>query len=169
MARPSGISVATVQDIAREAGLSASSVSAVLTGQHVKRRIAAGTVQRVWNAAKKLNYQPNVTARSLRAKSSSTKEIVLSVFTSYEAPLFLVSQAVRALEDGITRLNDPSTRYRVNIEVFHAGKLEELPGLVDGHRCNGAIVTNTISRDDDFLAATKFAFPVSMFALIITV
>ena len=89
--------VVTVQDIAREIGLSASSVSAVLSGQHVKRRIATKTVERVMAAARKLRYVPNVTARSLRAKDAATKHVVLSILTSYEAPVFLVTQALRAL------------------------------------------------------------------------
>ncbi len=65
-------SVVTVQDIARNVGLSASSVSAVLSGQHIKRRISPATAARVRTAAKKLRYVPNVTARSLRAQVSGT-------------------------------------------------------------------------------------------------
>ena len=87
------LNVVTVQDIARETGLSPSSVSAVLSGQHVKRRISSVTVERVQSAARRLRYVPNVTARSLRAKASGTKHVVLSILTSYEAPVLLVTQA----------------------------------------------------------------------------
>lgn len=44
----------TVHDIAREAGLSPSAVSAVLSGQGVKRRISAATVVRVQQTATRL-------------------------------------------------------------------------------------------------------------------
>ena len=153
-------SVVTVQDIARELGLSPSSVSAVLTGQHVKRRIASQTVERVLAVAKRLRYVPNITARNLRAKASRTKHVVLSVLTSYEAPLFLVSQALHALERGIAQRGEATAIYSVNMEFFHAGQLSTLSGLSDGHRCNGAIVTNTLDVDDQFLAASKLPFPV---------
>ena len=46
------------------------------------------------------------------------------------------------------------------MEFFHAGRLNQLSGLTDGHRCNGAIVTNTIDADDHFLASSKLPFPV---------
>jgi LacI family transcriptional regulator len=152
--------VVTVQDIARETGLSASSVSAVLSGQHVKRRIATGTVAKVQAAARTLRYVPNVTARSLRAKASGTKHIVLSILTSYEAPVFLVTQALRAMERAVAQHGENTANYTVNIEMFHAGKLAQLPGLIDGHRCNGAIITNTVDLDDQFLASATLPFPV---------
>lgn len=152
----------TLQDLARETGLSASSVSAVLSGQHIKRRIAPETVERVLAAAKRLNYVPNVTARSLRAKASGQRQLVLTVMTSYEVPVFLVAQALSALEKAIAAQPASNVRYTVNVEMFHAGRLRELSGLTHGHRCNGAIITNTTDVDDQFLAAAKLPFPVVM-------
>jgi DNA-binding LacI/PurR family transcriptional regulator len=154
--------VATVQDVARETGLSPSSVSAVLSGRHVKRRISASTVERVLAVAKKLNYVPNVTARSLRAKASGVRHLVLTVMTSYEVPVFLVAQALHALELAIQKRGEPSVVYTVNVEMFHAGRLSEVPGLRNGQRCNGAIITNTIDLDDQFLASSRLPFPVVM-------
>lgn len=160
MPRLTNFNVVTVQDIARETGLSPSSVSAVLSGQHVKRRISPSTVERVQSAARRLRYVPNVTARSLRAKASGTKHVVLSILTSYEAPVLLVTQALRAMERAVARNADSSMNYTVNIEMYHAGQLAQLPGLIDGHRCNGAIITNTLDVDDQFLASAQFPFPV---------
>lgn len=154
------ISVVTVANIAEATGLSASSVSAVLNGRHVKRRISQETVDRVLAAAKKLRYVPNVTARSLRAEASGRRQVVLSILTSYEAPFALVGQVLRAMEPLIARRGGDAVEYTVNVEVFHAGRLRELPGLSDGRRCNAAIISNTIDYDDQFLASTKFPFPV---------
>jgi len=160
MTRQAEVAVVTVQDIAREAGLSASSVSAVLSGQHVKRRIPSVTVNRILAATRKLRYVPNVTARSLRAKASGTKQVVLSVLTSYEAPVFLLSQTLHALDRAVAQRGEAAANYLVNVEFFHAGRLSQLSGLADGHRCNGAIITNTIDLDDHFLSSAKLAFPV---------
>jgi LacI family transcriptional regulator len=160
MPRKTNPLVVTVQDIARETGLSASSVSAVLSGQHVKRRISTRTVERIQSAARSLRYVPNITARSLRAKASGTKHVVLSILTSYEAPVFLVTQALRAVERAVAQHGEAAANYTVNIEMFHAGQLARLPGLIDGHRCNGAIITNTVDLDDQFLASAKLPFPV---------
>jgi LacI family transcriptional regulator len=168
MPRLANLNTVTVQDLARETGLSPSSVSAVLSGQHVKRRIAAGTVERVLAAARQLRYVPNVTARSLRAKASGTKHVVLSILTAFEAPVFLVTQALRAVEKAVARHGEAAANYTVNIEMFHAGELARLPGLIDGHRCNGAIITNTLDADDRFLSAAHLPFPVVLLGRHIT-
>jgi len=152
--------VVTVTDIAREAGVSASSVSAVLSGQHVKRRVSAETVARILETARRLKYVPNVTARSLRARDSGTKHVVLSVLTSYEAPPFLVSQAVYALEAAITKRGEDPSHYTVTVEMFHSGRLQQLCAQGESHRYNGAIIANTIDLDDQFLASTRLPFPV---------
>lgn len=52
----------TIHDVAREAGVSISTVSYALTG---KRSVSAATRARVEAAAKKLKYQPNAGARML--------------------------------------------------------------------------------------------------------
>jgi LacI family transcriptional regulator len=153
-------SVFTVQGIARETGLSPSLVPAVLSGRHIKRRIAPTTVEQVMAAAKRFHYVPNVAARGLRAKAAGAKYVVLSILTSYEAPVFLVTQALRAIEGEIARRGEAAANYKVNIEMYHAGCLDRLPGLIDGHRCNAAIATNTIDRDDQFLVSQKLPFPV---------
>lgn len=160
MARAFPTSVVTVQDVAREAGLSPSTVSAVLTGNHVKRRISAETVELVRKAARRLRYIPNVTARSLRAKQAGTNHVVLTVLTSFEAPVFLVSQVLHSLDRELAALSGTGVRHTVGIQMFHAGLLHQVPGITQGNFCNGAIVANTIDADDQFLAATQLPFPV---------
>jgi LacI family transcriptional regulator len=147
----------TLAQIAKETSLSLSSVSAVLSGRHVQRRISAETVERVLNVAKKLHYLPNVTARSLRARGSGQAKIVISILTSHEAPFAFVGQLIRATEMALgTRGLDCA----VNVELFHAGRLHEISGLRNGLRCNGALLTNTIDIDDQYLASSQFPFPV---------
>lgn len=152
--------VVTVEDIARATGLSASSVSAVLSGRHVERRISSESVELVLAEAKKLRYVPNVSARNLRTKGSGIKHVVLTVMTSYEVPVFLVSHTLKALSQEIAKRAEKGIRYTVNIEMFHGGFLHEMLGLEDEYRYNGAIITNTIDTDDQFLAAARLPFPV---------
>jgi len=52
------------------------------------------------------------------------------------------------------------TRYAVAIEMFHAGKLREKPGLLDANRYHGVIITNTLPEDDQFLAKARLPYPV---------
>ena len=61
-----GRSRATLTDVARLAGVSATTVSLVLAGKADKRRISEETDQRVRTAAETLGYTPNLLHRSLR-------------------------------------------------------------------------------------------------------
>lgn len=64
-----------MKDVAERAAVSPSTVSFVLTGRS-DMRISEATRQRVLHAAHELNYRPNLTARGLRTKSSSTIGLV---------------------------------------------------------------------------------------------
>ena len=55
----------TAKDLARELNLSQPTVSRILSGDS-NHRAAAKTRERVWEAAKRLGYQPNAVASSLR-------------------------------------------------------------------------------------------------------
>jgi len=63
-------SPATATDIAREAGVSQSAVSLVMSGKGVGR-VAAPTAARIRSVAQRLGYQPNAAARALRNGTSS--------------------------------------------------------------------------------------------------
>ena len=58
--------MATLKDIAEATNLSISTVSRVLSGTADQIGIAEETQKRVWAAAHKLNYQPNMAARNLK-------------------------------------------------------------------------------------------------------
>lgn len=55
-----------IKDIADKLGLSVSTVSVVLNGRGDQVRISKETQKKVLNAAKEINYQPNIYARRLR-------------------------------------------------------------------------------------------------------
>lgn len=108
--------MATIHDVAREAGVSISTVSYALNG---KRAITAATRQRVEAAALKLNYRPNAGARMmggtkshifaltapLRADTSASAHMafVLAVTTAarrfdYDVLLLVEDDAMNGLE-----------------------------------------------------------------------
>ncbi|MBC8138066.1 MAG: LacI family DNA-binding transcriptional regulator [Fibrella sp.] len=58
-------SVATLADVAREAGVSKNAVSVVLNGAKASTRVSDGTRQRILEAAERLQYRPNTSAQSL--------------------------------------------------------------------------------------------------------
>lgn len=77
----------TIYDIAREAKVSPSTVSRVLTGN---ARVSEEKTRRVKKLIKKYNYQPNALARSLLTKSSNTIGVILpSVDNPFFASVFM--------------------------------------------------------------------------------
>ena len=65
-----------IDDVAREAGVSPSTVSRVLNNQPSAVRISASTANRVRHAAARLRYQPNHAARSLRTTQTHTVGVI---------------------------------------------------------------------------------------------
>lgn len=64
--RPGARNRVTLHDVAREAGVSPSTVSLVLAGKAEERRISEDTLHRVRQVALRMGYTPNLLHRSLR-------------------------------------------------------------------------------------------------------
>ena len=69
---------ATIVDVARASGFSASTVSIVLNEAPLSRYVAAGTKERIRAVAGNLGYRPDASARSLRSRRSHTIGIMVS-------------------------------------------------------------------------------------------
>ena len=67
----------SLKELARHVGLSSAAVSRVLNGTPEARSIPKGTQERIFAAAKELDYRPNVFARSLRNRRSQTIGILV--------------------------------------------------------------------------------------------
>lgn len=68
----------TIRDIANEAGVDKSTVSLVLNRKPLADRIAEKTKERILSIAKKLDYVPSFTAKSLASGKTDTIGIILS-------------------------------------------------------------------------------------------
>jgi LacI family transcriptional regulator len=62
----------TLHDVAKEAGVSPTTVSYILNGRSSQMRISLETQERVRQAADRLGYRPNRSAQSLRTASTQT-------------------------------------------------------------------------------------------------
>ncbi len=78
-------------DVSREAGVSPSTVSRVLTGS---AEVEPATRKLVLAAVKKLNYRPNLVARGLRRQSS---QVIALIVTDIENPFY--TAICRGVED----------------------------------------------------------------------
>ena len=66
--------MATIKDVAREAGLTVTTVSRVLNNRGY---ISEDARKKVYDAMEKLNYQPNEVARSLHKKTTNTIGLIV--------------------------------------------------------------------------------------------
>jgi DNA-binding LacI/PurR family transcriptional regulator len=85
---------ATVIDVAREAGVAPMTVSYVFSG---KRKISKATQQRVFEAAKRLKYAPNLNAQRL---VSGLSHNLIGIFT-HHLDLGAHSEKVRIVQDAL--------------------------------------------------------------------
>lgn len=76
----------TITDVARHAGVAASTVSYVLSG---KRAISATTRQRVLASIRTLGYHPNAGARALASKRANVIALVLPLRAGMHLPVLM--------------------------------------------------------------------------------
>ena len=119
----------TLQDVAREAGVSLATVDRVLNG---RAGVHARTVQRVQSAIERLNYQPDRLASRLARARDYRFEVILPAGAN---------EFMRMLEAEFRITADRYVHERVRISITHvdvfdgealAAALERLPAELDG-------------------------------------
>jgi LacI family transcriptional regulator len=148
----------TLKDIAERAGVSAGAVSFVLTNTGRERRISEATVGRVQAIAREMGYHPNIAARNLRARGKGPQVFVVSIVTSAESPIHLVSNNFARLQNTF-RAEGGDRLYVTQISTFEPGRISDVPGLLDGRFFNAAVIANTTHRDDEVLAELELPYP----------
>lgn len=89
---------ATLKDVAELAGVNASTVSRVINNSGVA--VKDETRQRILDAVKKLNYKPNVVARSLRTRSTQLLGMIIPDITNPFFPMCYKGAETAAWEKG---------------------------------------------------------------------
>lgn len=84
----------SIKDIAREVGVSTTTVSFVLNGKAREKRISEDLKERIVRTAERLNYRPNQVARGLRTGQSYTLGLIVEDIAN---PFF--AQLARHVED----------------------------------------------------------------------
>ncbi|WP_347401527.1 LacI family DNA-binding transcriptional regulator [Metabacillus sp. cB07] len=121
-----------MKDVAREAGVSISTVSNALNGVDV---LNAATREHVLNVANRLNYIPNVNGRNL--KTSATKVLGLFI-TSMQGPYYGI------LTDAVYK---ECERNGYELNVFVTKNDRSALSSILGKRVDGAIILNDYITD----------------------
>jgi DNA-binding LacI/PurR family transcriptional regulator len=135
MAKP-----ATVEDVARVAGVSRQTVSNVLNSPDIVRE---ETRERVQRAITELAYRPHVAARRLRTRRSSTIGIHLDPYAGGISGV-LMDRFVHALTE---RASERGMRVLIYSARSPQEEIERLGDLVDGAEIDAVVVTGTFFGD----------------------
>ncbi|OGV42583.1 MAG: hypothetical protein A2X46_04780 [Lentisphaerae bacterium GWF2_57_35] len=143
----------TIKDIARECGVSLSTVSLVLNNNP---RISEETRAKVLGVVEKHGYQPNINARGLASRSSKTLSVVVPHLNHVFADIYF-GEIVSGIYDRATEQN-----YKVILDVANAKFVEsqEYLNLLKSKRVDGMLFIAS-SINDTYLKAFEshpFAF-----------
>lgn len=132
----------TIKDVARESGVSTASISRVLNESGY---VSNETKARVLAAVKKLNYQPNAIARSLKQDKTNTIGVVVPDIAN---PYFM--KIAKAIEDTVS-----NNGYNLIFCSFdeNPGKERELLAVMYEKRVD-AIVLATSGESEDIVASS---------------
>ncbi|MEI7024868.1 LacI family DNA-binding transcriptional regulator [Paenibacillus sp. y28] len=151
--------MASIKEIAQLAQVSQGTASMVLNGKGDHYRISAATQQKIWDAARELNYQPNISARRLRSGGETVLPII-ALFWSLDTRTALVSRFLKGVHDSLTALDN---EYELLIQPYVGTKLSEVRSLVTGTRFNGAIIANPAEQDEEFLNQANLNVPIVLY------
>ena len=128
----------TIDDIARELGVSKTTVSRAISG---KGRISAATRERVQAYIEEHNYKPNASAKSLA--ESKTYNLALALpreFIKLDIPF--VRQSMSAIVDEAYTLG-----YNVMLCLDDNTESTALSRILDYRKVDGVILTRTVEDD----------------------
>lgn len=150
--------MSSIKELAAYTGLSPSTVSIVLRGKAEERNIPLRTREKVWEAAKTLGYQPNITARRLRGQSEKLP-LVIAVFWATDFRAHMMVRFLRGLQK---ELIESKKEYEIVIQPYSNDTLCEITSLKN-NMYNAAIICNASKADMDYLENNIFHFPIVLY------
>ena len=141
--------MATLKDVAKEAGVGVSTVSRFLNND-TTLVIGEDTKERILKAVKKLNYIPNASARALKMGKTSTFGLVIPDFNN---PVY--SQIITGIE---SVLNERGYHLMV-VSLGEKNKNRSYLNLVTEGRVDGLFLAATHLEDEDFKMLDSLNFP----------
>jgi len=149
----------TIKQISELAGFSPSTVSIVLRGVAKERSIPPATCRKIREAAAKLNYQPNIEARSLRDQSNPGAITI----AFYWAQDFRASMMGRFMAGLNNRLAELGEAVKLIVVPYNPGELENDSRLGKQSYYHAVIICNADNKDMDFLNHNKLSIPLVLY------
>jgi DNA-binding LacI/PurR family transcriptional regulator len=126
----------SLKELAAHLGLSSATVSLITNRSPAAKSIPSATQERVRQAARELNYRPNLMARSLRQKRSFTMGVIVPEVSEGYAALVLSGIEDYLLQEGYF--------YFVVSHRHRSDLIEEYPALLQQRAVEGIIAVDTV-------------------------
>lgn len=145
--------MSAIHDLAKELGISISTVSRALAG---KPNVTDATRQRVLAAAERLGYTPNRSGRSLR---SGTTDSVVFLLTPHPQLLYVEPFFMTLLTGVRDALEERGLDLVVLLGSHGDGQLPQLRQLVESRSCDGVMLAWTRANDPRIAYLSDVGFP----------
>ena len=139
---------ATLQDIATETGVSVSTVSAVLAGKAIPRRISPDVAARVQATATQRGFSPNRLVRSLQKGRTGILAFYSAYRNRWRGDLYMDQLNMDQLNKAV-ELAAGAHHYDLLTLTHHDRSAEEIYAQINGGWADGLILFG--ARDDDSL------------------
>lgn len=145
----------TIKDVAKQAGVSPTTVSIILRGKSEDRKIPAATCERVREAARQIGYRPDPSAKRLRM--GGDRKPVIAFFWPLDYRLPVLASFLNSISKELRQMN---AECEIVVQTFENDRLKEASQVLQDHYYS-AIIIGACSADDlAFLEEQELTIPV---------
>lgn len=153
-----GENMASIKDVAAEAGVSLSTASIVANGKASERKISEKTQNKVLMAMRKLNYIPNVSAKTLRRGES--QRYIVALFWNFDFRGIMMNRFLFGLQKKITEEN---VNMSIIVHPYQTGELSKEAASFTSGEFHAAIIGNADKSDLEYLHSSSFNVPIILY------
>ena len=146
--------MATLKDVAKEAGVSATTVSIIINGKAEQRKIPPATCQKVRAAIEKLGYQPDPSARLLR--SGGKRKPLIGFFWPQGYRLIIMASFINSMAQELQR---QGAEYELVVHTFENDRLSDSATELEENVYDAVIVGACSAGDLAFLESLRLELP----------
>ena len=147
--------MATLKDVAVQAGISVTTASLILNGKAKEKHISDKTIQRVLEAAEQLQYRPNHSARQLRVKTFSRPRVCF--YWPLDVRSNLLGYRLAGLQNALVEQN---LDYELVVQNYYNNHIEDFIAPLTKGYYDAAVIGGASPHDVETLETMDFSIPI---------
>ena len=147
--------MATLKDVAAQAGVSVTTASLILNGKAKEKHISDKTIQLVLEAAEQLQYRPNHSARQLRVKTFSRPRVCF--YWPLDVRSNLLGYRLAGLQNALVEQN---LDYELVVQNYYNNHVEDFIAPLTKGYYDAAIIGGASPHDVEMLETMDFSVPI---------